>query len=275
MEGNDKEFRHSFSLPVFSYREKEGRSIYSINVPKLMFWFSGLMIGMVYGNLILACATNFSCFTFLPTLGYLGCFRGHDRVFIVSCTYFALVLILMYTGAYYHFGSSLPRWKRHLLLYLGVISCSILPIISLVDEVNSVHILPLEFIYVFLSTCFIISNLAWSSLVYSLLLLSKSTFNAQERHWFFILSVFLGVFVFISIINIVEWNWAYSIPSNLLINENAEAICEWILVSISIMVPPIFCQFFRGFLLTFTVNSGKSKENEKSNEDIELAAFDA
>ncbi|CAG9324596.1 unnamed protein product [Blepharisma stoltei] len=273
MEGNDKEFRQSFSLPVFIYRQKEGRSIYSMNIPKIMFWFSGLMTILVYANLLLACLTNFSCSTFLPTLTYIGCFRGHDRIFIVSCTFFALVLVLMYTGAYYHFGSSLPDWKRLALLYLGVISCITLPFISLTDEVNSVHIIPFEPVYSFLSVCFVLVNLAWGSLVYSLILKSRSTFNVQERRWFFILTLFLGLFAFLSLITLIEWNWAYSTSSNAFINENAEAICEWILVTISIFLPPIFCQFFRGFMLSFAVSSGRSRSEEKEAKDVELATL--
>lgn len=272
MEGNDKEFRQSFSLPIFIYRQKEGKSILSVNIPKIMFIFSILMLLMVYANLFLACSTNFTCSVFLPTLTYIGCFRGHDRIFIVSCTFYSLILTFLYSGAYYHFASSLSDIQKMFLRYSGLISCVILPFIGLTDEVNGVHMIPLEPIYSFLSASFLILNVLWSGLVFFLIYNSRSSLNLQENRWFCILSFMLSSFAIMFMVTLIEWNWAYSTYSNSLLNENVEAMCEWALVTIAILLPPVFCQFFRGFFLTFAVNTGSTKLDPKSDE-LEMADF--
>lgn len=107
-----------------------------------MPWVTIIMLGLELGNIGIACATNFYCTIFLPTFSYLGCFRGHDRVFIVTCTYFALVLPITYIGGHLHFRSVASNIKRGVMAIFGIISCVSLPVLALVNEVNGVHLLP-------------------------------------------------------------------------------------------------------------------------------------
>lgn len=75
------------------------------------------------GNIILACATNFYCTIFIPTLPYLGCFRGHDRIFIVTCTFYSLVLPILYFGGYLHFRAIVNGIEKNAMLVCGIASC--------------------------------------------------------------------------------------------------------------------------------------------------------
>jgi hypothetical protein len=264
MEENAKEHRHSFYQPFFAYTSKRGRATYTLNIPKLMFVLCLLMLVLVYLNITLACLTNFNCATFLPTLAYLGCFRGHDRLFIVSCTYFALVLSLLYLGAYCHFRHIASDTQRYAMLILGLSSCAILPIMALVDEVNSAHVIPLEPIFSFLSVTFVLVNIAWATLAFLSIRKMQSSLNIHERRWYRVLQVIVTLTVSLAILDIIEWNYAYSIYTNFLLNENAEAVCEWALVTLGIISPAIFSQFYRGYVLTFSVKVSTKEELELS-----------
>jgi hypothetical protein len=253
MVSNEKEHRHSLSVPLFSYSLKGGRASYSVNIPKLMFLLALLELVMVLGNLILACSTNFSCQHFLPTLPYLGCFRGHDRLFIVSCTYYGLVLPLLFIGAFCHFRVVDSSSRRTAMLMIGLTICGLLPLVALTDEVNGVHFLPLEPLNSLFSALFVILSVIWTVLGYGSVVKLMPSLNIHEHAWLFRLKVMLVSVLGLTVLAVVEWQYAYTVYSNSYLNENIEAVCEWVVVCISIFLPAVFAQFFRNYSLNFSV----------------------
>lgn len=262
MASNEKEHRHSLGVPLFSYSLKGGRATYTLNIPKLMFILAFLELVMVLGNLTLACSTNFSCKQFLPTLGYLGCFRGHDRLFIVSCTYYGLVLPLLFVGAYCHFRVVDSDSRRFAMLVIGLTISGLLPLIALTDEVNGVHILPLEPLNSFFSAVFAILCVIWIFLGYGSVKKLLPSLNIHEHAWLFRLKVMLFMVLGLTVLAAVEWHYAYTVYSNDLLNENIEAVCEWLIVCIVIFIPAVFSQFFRNYSLNFSVKVQEKSEIE-------------
>jgi hypothetical protein len=120
MEDNDKAMRSPGSRPLLRYTQKEGRNMYQLNIPKFMIWLCLLMCVLTATNLIFACTTNFTCRQFLPTLNYLGCFRGHDRMYIDACTFFAGVLVVFHISAYLRFRQISSGEVSTVLALLGV-----------------------------------------------------------------------------------------------------------------------------------------------------------
>jgi hypothetical protein len=262
MASNEKEHRHSLGTPLLSYSLKGGRSIYALNIPKLMFILAFLELCMVLGNLALACSTNFTCTQFLPTLAYLGCFRGHDRLFIVSCTYYGLVLPLLFLGAHCHFRSVDSDARRLAMLVMGLSICALLPLIALTDEVNGVHILPLESLNSFFCVSFVLLCIIWLALGFSSIRKLTPSLNIHERSWFFRLKVILFTISVLTVTAVVQWHYSYTVYSNAFLNENIEAVCEWLVVSLGIFIPAVFAQFFRNYSLSFSVRSQDRAEFE-------------
>jgi hypothetical protein len=262
MASNEKDYRHSLSVPLFSYTLKKNRGVYSLNIPKLMFLLAFLELLMVLSNLVLACSTNFSCRQFLPTLLYLGCFRGHDRLFIASCTYYGLVLPLLFLGAYSHFKVVDSDSRRLTMLVIGLIVSAMLPLIALTDEVNGVHILPLEPLNAFFSTVFVILSVVWTVLGFGSVQKMTPSLNIHERAWYFRLKVMLMAMCGLTVLAVVEWYYSYTIYSSAFLNENIEAVCEWLIVCLAIILPAVFTQFFRSYSLTFSVKVSQKNEFE-------------
>ncbi|CAG9320690.1 unnamed protein product [Blepharisma stoltei] len=269
MEENDKEFRQSFCLPMFFHTYKEGKSIYSVNIPKIMFLFALIMLVALYVSLLLGCLSNFYCKSFLPSPSYLGCFRGHDRVMIAAYTYYALVLPLMYIGAYCHYLPILSNTKRALLKYTGIASCLFLPLIAYTNDINGTHVLPFEPIHNFACIVFLFANILWSCMVFLNIKNTETVLNSKEKSWYFFLNAILWSWVAIGVLALLEWEFAYSLYANSLFNEYVKSLCEWVLVTLAIVMPPVFCQFFRGLVLTFTIDFDL-KETGK-DESVEMA----
>lgn len=255
MEDNDKQLKNPSSRSLFSSQTKDGKVSFSVNIPKLMFFLSGMMLILVYTNITLACLTNFNCRIFIPSFIYLGCFRGHDRLFIVACTYYALVLPLLYVGAYFHFRSVATETFKLGFKAFGFISAVSLPVIGLTDEVNAVHSIPWEPINKFFCMIFLISNVAWSLLAYLSLRKMSPTLNSSEKKWYYALNAMMGLLAFLGVFYLLQWKYAYSVSAGLLFNENIQALCEWAILTLGILAPTVFSQFFRGFILSFNVSS--------------------
>lgn len=100
-------------------------------------------------------------------------------------------------------------------------------------------------------------------MIWAKLSVYRNLFNLQERNWWFVLNFILGVWAFFAICSLLEWEYAYSLKENYFFNENAKSVCEWILVTLSAILPPVFCQFFRGLVLDFTISNNKEKYREE------------
>jgi hypothetical protein len=155
------------------------------------------------GNIILACSTNFHCKIFIPTLDYLGCFRGHDRIFIVTCTFYALVLPIMYFGWNINFKNTLKTYQKILMVLSGLVSCLSLVLLALVDEVNGVYFISYELLFKIFSKLFMLSNVIWVVIAYFNIRKVKSIFNSNEMKWYRIFNIWCYAFLAVLIFTLV------------------------------------------------------------------------
>ena len=169
-DSNNSSIRKNKSTYIFSesqQRSQNSLSVLSINVSYFIFGLSIITQILIIGNLALACTTNFNCKSFLPSPGYLGCFRGHDRIFIVACTLYCFILSAFYLALYIQFRSRLSELRRNLLIGLSIISSASLPILGLTNEIIGNHILPISMIYSFSSSTFVISSAIITVIIYN------------------------------------------------------------------------------------------------------------
>ncbi|OMJ69136.1 hypothetical protein SteCoe_33233 [Stentor coeruleus] len=241
----------------------------SISTFIVLLFFSILTWILIIGNLLIGCLTNFSCFKFLPSPGYLGCFRGHDRLFIVGCTLYGFILPLFYSSAYTNFRPRLSELKKKMFIFLSICSSISLPILSLSDEVIDVHVLPVSFIYNFSSSTFVVSNLILTVLAYLELRNFYSALNDKEKKWYRFLQVVIFLIFFLVTLDFLQWKYSTSSIRNQILSENGQSVTEWCLVTIGIFLPVIFSLFFRDSNLHFALKSEVVKEDDTF--DIELS----
>lgn len=236
----------------------------TFNTYKVLFCHSTLTLILMLGNLLLACGTNFSCDKFLPSPGYLGCFRGHDRVFIASCTLSTMTLPLFFSSTYINFNNRFSEVKKKAFIILSFITCISLSTLSLFDEVISVNSFPIEKIYRFSSSSFFVCSVILTFIIFNELLIIQVSLKSSEKKWFLALKVQLLVILSLIIFDLFLWKYAIWDNSSI-INENTQSLIEWLIFILSTYIPPFFSKFYRESKLTFSLKLGKSAEVELTN----------
>lgn len=241
----------------------------SISTFIVFLFFAIITWILIFGNLIIGCLTNFSCTKFLPSPGYLGCFRGHDRLFIVGCTLYGFILPLFYSSAYTNFRQRLSEFKKKVFIFLSICSSISLPVLSLSDEVIDVHVLPVSFIYNFSSSTFVVSNLILTILAYFELRNFYSALNDKEKKWYRFLQGVIFLMFLLIVLDFLQWKYSTSSIRNAILSENGQSVNEWCLVTIGIFLPVMFSMFFRDSNLHFALKSEAAKKEDTF--DIELS----
>jgi hypothetical protein len=189
------------------------------------------MLCVLFGNLFLSCLLTINCWEFWPTLSFLGSLSGHDRLFVFGCTAFALVVIVMSASVTLALHETSDSWTISLLQLIAGTASSFLVTLAVVDEVNGIIIHSLEGSHVFLSLSFLLLSLTWGYIVWRESVSSKlcSLASTTRTH--------LGLCAFLAALALYEWEFAYTIHSSSLVNETAEALCEWLLVIVAVLTP--------------------------------------
>jgi hypothetical protein len=260
MATNDKAFRAAFAMPLVTQSAVGGKSALVINIPKAFLVVAGLMLALLGANLLLACSLTFDCKKFMPGPAYLGCFRGHDRLFIAACTYYGLVLPLVFIGYYARFNGLATDKERNWLLGSGLAICIFLPMLALTDEKNAVHVLPFEPLYSLSVWGLVLSCVFWVVLAYSCISRSQSQHNVSERRWFIFLRLLLILATGLAILMLLQWHYSYTNHESGLINAWMGSLSEWVLSALAVLAPVVFCQFLRGFSLTFSTQVSAAYE---------------
>lgn len=233
----------------------------TFNTYKVLFCHSTLTILLLLGNLALACGTNFSCSKFLPSPGYLGCFRGHDRVFIASCTLASMTLPLFFTSTYINFNNRFSEVKKKTFIILSTITCISLSTLSLFDEVISVNYFPIEKIYRFSSSSFFVSSVILTLIIFNELLILQVSLKSSEKKWFLALKFLLFLLSALLTFDLILWKYAVWDNKSIL-NENTQSLTEWSILTLSTFIPPFLSKFYRESNLTFSLKLPKSPEYE-------------
>lgn len=251
MATNDKAFRAAFAMPLATQTSSGGKNALIISVPKVFVGVSLLMLLLLAANLLLACSLTFDCKKFVPGPAYLGCFRGHDRLFIAACSYYALVLPVVFLGYYARFNGLATDKERTCLLGSGLAICVFLTVLALTDEKNAVHVLPFEPLYSLSTWGLVLSCSFWIVLAYICISRSRSQHNVSERRWFIGLRLLLIVGVALGVLMLFQWRYSYTNHESWLVNAWMGSVSEWVLTVLAVLAPVVFCQFLRGFSLTF------------------------
>lgn len=247
--------REALSPALLQHSQQSGKSVLTLHLPKLFVALATLMCAIVVGNLVLACSAQFQCGKFLPTPGYLGCFRGHDRITVVACTYYALVLPLMFVGVVSQVRTSANSSERLALAAIGVAISVLLPITALSNEVTSAHVLPLEAIYTVSGPVLAAACLSWLLLAFRCLSREQSVFTHRERLWHRVFQFLVTAALVLTGVIVVAW-------AKPVIPEMAEAVCEWTLAVIGIYAPAVVCQLVRGLHVSFSTLAVSVHEKE-------------
>lgn len=230
---------------LLTYSNSAGRAVLVLSVHRAMLGFAALMSLFLLGNLLLACSTQFQCWKYLPTPGYLGCFRGHDRVFILSCTYYASVLPLVFTGLYSQAKASASSLEQWLLLGTAVGITGLLPLTALMNEVTSEHFLPFEAIYEWTSRCTVLFAFLWLHTAYKCLSRGQSVFTTREKAWHNWLRILVFLISFLYSLTLLAGYFP-------LLTDFSESLCEWVLCTLSVWAPAVLAQLVRGLHLSFS-----------------------
>ena len=236
----------------------------TVSLPRLCLYFSLLMLVITYTNLAVACYTSFTCSRFLPTIDYLGCFRGHDRVYIVACVFYAVTLAVCVVGGHRRQQGALSDEWRMVTTSSGLLAALCLPVIAFFDEVNAQHWLPFPSIHKSALILFFPSAGFWVGASFLAIRRLEPAFTQSEVWWMKVLRGIVYLAGGLFLLTLVEWHFAYTVYSDALLNETGEAVCEWCLVALSILYPTVLCQFNRGYVLRFSMRLTESK-------DVELA----
>lgn len=265
---DDKEHSAPGSLPVLSFSTKSGRSLSALNLTKVIPVCALLGLVLLYANLVVACMTNFTCERFLPTPDYLGCFRGFDRLHIVTATYAAVVFGVVLVGVMSRVRAVVGGTRRAIMLVTGVCVFLSLPLSSLTDEVNAVHSFPMEKTHSLMNRSLLVAGPIWVLAAYSSISLLHSMLNSVEKRWFLVLRILVVGMGAMGIAAILEAQFAYSAYTSKYVNENVESGLEWALAGLSWVLLAVLSQFTRGFALRFSVQSSSDADTEKS--EVEL-----
>jgi len=224
------------------------RVSYSIRLDRLWWYLAALIILMLFGNVLVACTSSFSCARFLPTISYVGCFRNHDRWFVLTLTLIASVLPIFYLSVHLRVKFTLSN-KENLVMYFCTAASSVsLIIIGLVDELNGIHLHPMEYVHIAFSLTFVVVNFVWQNIV--LAALERFVHEFDKKVWVKRANLLNKLLAIMTIITMLQWHFAYTIYSNFLVNENTEAISEWILVILASLVPGTFANACSDLTLT-------------------------
>lgn len=229
-----------------------------------------LSLLLLFANLTIACMTNFTCSRFIPSPGYLGCFRGHDRVFISACTLLSFTLSIFYTCTFINFSTRFSELKKNTFIILSFLSSLSLPILSLSDEVIAVHYLPLDIIYRLASSTFVISSLILLVLILQELEVHSVSLTQSEKKWYFILKLQSILLFSLLVFDLLQWKYANSDFKGPIFNDNMQSKVEWVILFLALILPAFISKFFRESTMTIELKINQSlQEIELSQISIE------
>ena len=226
-----------------------------INARPFFFYSAIVMELLLVANIIWSCSSTFDCRSFWPTISYIACFRGHDRLFNFSTGYFMVILLLFFCLASVQFSDSCSVWKNRLMLLLGIGISFLLPSASILDEANSSHIVPLEKVHLILMVIMISAGILW--IYFSMKIMNALKLPKREEEWRDFLVRYLVFGHAMTAFTIVEWVYAYTTYKNWWMNENVEALCEWTVVTMCVFGPFVYSLTFPSCSLAIA-----SKEEE-------------
>jgi hypothetical protein len=136
---------------------------------------------------------------------------------------------------------------------LALASDVLLILIATIDELNGLYFMILDDVHAFISFSFFLVTICWAYLLLDEFNKLDLPFAETEARTFC-----NNLFTFIllwGIGTILMWHFAYTIYSNILVNENTEALFEWVLVVVSAYSPYFISKMFGNFRITVEIET--------------------
>mmetsp|Transcript_12244 Transcript_12244/g.17832 ORF Transcript_12244/g.17832 Transcript_12244/m.17832 type:complete len:236 (-) Transcript_12244:31-738(-) len=209
----------------------------STSISESSFWryLSRVMLALLFGNVACGCALSFSCRAFLPTLSFLGSFRDHDRMFMLALTLYAVFLPVLCFSVYLKTRKAMSWVSKASFLFLGLASSPLLVLVGFIDQVNGLYFFLIEYRHYEISLILFVSLTLWVYL--ALDVLEKVTKDETERSKLNICWKIYRFELFMGFLTMFEWHFAYTIYSNVLMNEVVEALVEWVFIGTAVVYP--------------------------------------
>jgi hypothetical protein len=237
----------------WSISADRGKSSVTITASGLLL-FAGLkMMTLIILNILWSCTETFDCTTFWPTVSYLSCFRGHDRLSNYTMTFWSVVLFFFFGGTWTAYKEVMGTWSHRLMMLISVVLTLGLPFLVIIDEANSSHIAPLEKIHYILTVGYMTLAMLWIFISLEAIWKLEGKMNRAQKEW----TSFLKKYILFGLImlgfNVFEWLYAYTESANWWINENVEGLCEWTVICLAVFLPFFYSLTFNRYEIRFTV----------------------
>ena len=146
---------------ILSLSDEKGKTTLTLNSSIFFLLSATLMFAFIAATIIWSCGDTFDCTSFWPTVSYLACFRGHDRLVNFTVTPWAVVLALFFLGAATAYKDAMERMTHVIFLFLSFLLVCATPFLVIIDEANSSHAIPLSVIHAYITMIYIAVSLVW------------------------------------------------------------------------------------------------------------------
>lgn len=197
---------------------------------------------LIFLNLLWSCSRTFDCRSFWPTISYLGCYKGHDRVYNLSAGLYSFVLMSFFLSASLNYRPYLNQALNRFMLLLGVGISMLFPAVTIIDEANSSYYVQTELVHYILMK--ILLTLGFSWVFFSVMVIGRIKLEPAEEEWNSFLKKYILLGVAMACLSIYEWNNANLDPKTWWMNENVEALTEWFAVTLCIFAPFFYSMTF-------------------------------
>lgn len=254
MEDNSKELRAAPSAPLYRLLHTDSGPVQVLNLSKCLFFLSLWTLVLHFTGLGTACYYHFECTRVLPSPVYLSTFTYGARWEIAAAVSYTGLIATVNQGAYARLKGVVSKEHRDVLYILGVVVCVLLPLLPVLNDVNSYPHQTMEQTQRFLYYSLLVLLFLWFKVLVSSISLLHSHFNRSETHWFLRLQWTIRLFISLLGLMLFQWKFAYTAQSRFLLNAWALEACTWVLSAFFVVLPVLAAQLFRGFYVYIPVS---------------------
>ena len=160
-----------------------GRKINNQEVfsPSMFLLFGCVTALLICVNTAWSCVNTFDCRLFWPTVSYMACFRGHDRLFSLTMSLTSTWLYLFFIVCTINSGKKTSRAFKLLYMALGTVISLLLPAIAVIDEASTSRYFSNQLIHSWLVFSLIGSSLVWAAMTIYLNICLLYTSDAADE----------------------------------------------------------------------------------------------
>ncbi|CAG9318051.1 unnamed protein product [Blepharisma stoltei] len=205
-----------------------------------LFLLSAILIHIIISCVVISsCYWSFNCWTFLPTLSYIGFFRGYDRVLVMTFSAFTPILLLFFSAAFTNYDATLSKVDSIIMMLIGILISFAVPFTFIIDEVASSFYVYMEKVHLLIVIGMISLGIIWIFLSFGCMYKLQTYSFKQSRFW---KKLLIYLFLNLCVLLISIYTWYYSSDTSL---ESIEAVFEYITVSMSVYLPYLYSKSFQ------------------------------